>query len=368
MHFEINPEDYMKEELVVDYYKFRDMPWVSKSKLLTWRMCNKLFKMTEIDKLETKSIDGIMEDKRDKGTNCHLVFSLFFKVVKKMDLVKRFMDVPVEVSSKSSFLYYAFYDICNQILPKSLRGDRDTQIIVSNFAEYQNLYWIYLREKFGNKREVFDMYWVPLHVEVYMENYEEMVYGTLDAVYRNPRYESNGKGRIANAKYVLVDYKTGNVPAEVRNGEGLPTEKMAELHFYAWLISIAHTLTGYEEIETLDEKFVKVKMKKPVYEKVFKDVTDFKQVLANEVFLGAEKPYFVDPRKPNDKSLGAVIRDIKALREMWKKNGPWSPPDNDYVCDNICSANSTCIDEEIKRAKYGPGGPGVGDFSSSTAL
>jgi len=352
--FQIRPHEYLKEGAVVDYYKYHDMPWVSKSRVYSWRKCKYGFKLEVVYEMEQKSIDGIMEMLRDRGTNGHLIFSLFFKVVKDEDLIKHFMKMPLEINFKNSQLYYAFYDICNQIMPQSLRGNKKMQMIVSNFAEYQTQYWLYLSQHFGTYRKIYNDYWMPCNVEEFLEwhgakitedgdlEYEGMWYGTLDALYKNPSYWLKKGGKYGKYKYILIDWKTGNAQATVKRNEGIPTDRLMELHFYAWLVSKADVRAGTETVMTLNGE-----VEMPIYEKVFPDVESYKDLMINMVFLGEDRPYYCDPRTPNKTTMENVFGEIKEMRDAWVAGGPFPRSESDWNC-KMCPHGANCVDIQMR--------------------
>jgi len=338
---------YLKENVVVDHLKFRDMPWVDKSKWRKHKWCPKAFELKTMEemtgKLVTRDFD-FGHDAMEMGSDAHLVFSHFFKAIVDNDLIARFMEVPIEHEFKKSRLYYTFLDICNQILPENLRSDPYRQRIISNFCEYQKDYWNQLSQQFNHKKWAFKKFFIPIYQELYLENFDMMIYGTLDAMYHNPLYGTNTDW--GDKKYTIIDYKGGNVPKGVKEGESSTDMKSAdrqEMHVYAWLVAHAQKQVKDVDPVTMEEVIRNVK--------VFPDIEEYTDVIANMLFLGDDKPYYLPPMLMQNRSLEAIFKEIRRMRETWTAGGKYamvkmeSAPYKCPACEYVNHCNSIRLKE-----------------------
>jgi hypothetical protein len=173
--------------------------------------------------------------------------------------------------------------------------------------------------------------------------YEGMWYGTLDALYKNPAHWLKKGGPYGKYKYVLIDWKTSRTaPAMVKRNEGIPTDRLMELHFYAWLVTNADVLTGHKKVTTLDGE-----VNMPIYKKVFPDIESYKDILINMIFLGEDRPYYCDPRKPNNTTMGNVFFEVTEMRDAWIAGGPFPRSENDWTC-KMCTHGANCVDMEVR--------------------
>jgi len=345
---------YLKDTVVVDHHKFRDMPWLDKSRWRKHKHCPFEFQLVVTKEMQGKSVTDDLEidtSARDMGTNSHLVFAYFFKAIIDNGLVDRFMALPIDDGFKTSRIYYTFFDICNQILPVALRSDQAQQRIISNFCEYQKDYWNFISREFDHSKRAFKKFFIPIHVELYLENYDLMIYGTIDAMYNNP-FHGRG-GEWTDKKYTIIDYKTGSVPSVVTNGakqeDGsrkptLKSEDRQELHLYAWLA--AHAQAQEERVDPVSMEKSVVKLP------VFPDIAEFTDVIANMVWLGAEKPYYLPPMVMNTRSMNTVFEEINEIRDTWTKGGNYQRVDDariEWTCKN-CDFTDYCNQLRLKEA------------------
>lgn len=376
----------------VDHYRFRPLPWVSKSKIMSWRFCKYAFFLDNILELEAVPMDNVMKKKQITGTDMHLVVALFWKEVKERDLVEDLMRMPLELDYKNSRIFWAIYSLCQEIMPKEARVVKEFAIILSNFAQLQVENWIWISQNIGTNKKDYEKYWIPIYVELYLEDPNMKYHGTIDVVYNNPNYKNDKR------PYIVLDYKTGHVPKSVRDykGEGavsLPTSKLMELHFYAWMMANAkkpkykkvrmctairrphmeedNLVDDYEECGgevILDpddghwkcskcgsdygdfEGNVPEEHEKQVgMENVFPEIKSFKDVKIGMIFLGYDKPY-VAPKTPNAKTMSNVHRDAGLLRKDWEEFGDdedkWERDVNDFKCPK-CMQGGTCTERRM---------------------
>lgn len=350
----IDLTDYLKDTVIVDHHKFRDMPWVDKSRWRAHKKCPKKFQIQVTEQMQGKSISPDLEintDARDMGTNSHIVASHFFKAIVDNDLIDRLIRLPIDDTFKGSLLYYTFFDICNQILPEKLRTDQWQQRIISNFCEYQKDYWNYLSREFDHSKAAFKKFFIPVFMETYMENYENMLFGTMDAMYNNPLYKT--KSKWGDMKYTIIDYKTGYVSSLITKGRKMPdgsykpdftSEDRQEMHFYAWLVAHAQVKVIRDNPVTME--------KEEVIEPMFPDVKEFNDVVCNMIFLGEDRPIYISPITMNSRSMQTVFGEINEMRNTWVNGGEYSRVQDsqiDYVC-KTCDYVEYCNAQRLKEA------------------
>jgi hypothetical protein len=345
---------YLKETVVVDHHKFRDMPYIDKSRWRAHKKCGFMFQLRVTEQMQGKSVtDELTLDHsaRDTGTNSHLVIAYFFKAIIDNDLLERFMKLPIDDTFKGSLLYYTFFDICNQILPEKLRSDQFQQRIISNFCEYQKDYWNYLSRELGHTKAMFKKFFIPIYIELYIENFDMMLFGTMDAMYNNPLHGTDTKW--GKKKYTIIDYKTGYVSTMVTRGRKMPdgsykpdftSEDRQELHFYAWLVTHAQVKREIVNATTMEKEIVNVPL--------FPDLKEYTDVIANMIFLGEDRPIYLPPMTMNEKSMNTVFKDITIMRETWVNGGNYPRVDDsqiDYVCKS-CDYVEYCNGLRLKEA------------------
>ena len=181
--------------------------------------------------------------------------------------------------------------------------------IVKNWACHFARYWYELHQFpsiYKNKQEL-EFYFKPIMMEQKIELKDEQLYGTPDLVIRVPTKDSTGK-----PLYLILDYKTGNVPIAVLRGENkIDTKKSLQLHMYAYLVG-----------KVLD-----------IQERSF---------LVGILYLGYNLPNyegknwpFAIIKKTNAKSFRTLQERIKDLREAIKKPDieNWPATYNDWQCN-----------------------------------
>jgi hypothetical protein len=352
----------------IDEYKYKSMPWVSKSKLTSWTFCPFNFYLNTVENAKPTPIDEQLGRSGPIGGNMHLIFNEFWKYIKNNKMIDDFMRINVELwSPKDSQLYWAFFAVCQDILPKEARGVPDYARILSNFAELQVQNWIWISQNVGMRKSDYEKYWIPRYTELFLEDPQGMWYGTIDAVYNNPNFENDGM------RYIIMDYKTGNTPKSVWSFQGenrmsisLPTAKMAELHFYASLMASASVnaignkwelyrgggaadVTLYlpkgnppEPVEGCN--WVMTAENQQYWRPVFPEIKSYKDVMIAVAYLGRDEPYVV-PKKPNKKSMDTVNDKIDLLRDEWNSNGmdgdKWLKDANSFKCE-MCFHAGRC--------------------------
>jgi len=364
----------------ISQYKYMPLPWISKSRYRSWRYCQYNFYLDELEHVAPKPIDQEMEHKGTIGTNMHLVFHEFFNQVKEQRLIDNFMRIGVEHNPKDSSLFYAFFALCQDIIPKEARGVVEYSKILSNFCEFQVQNWIYITENMVPTKKNYIKYWFPVRMEAFLRDPIREYYGTADAIYRNPNFANDKK------PYIIMDYKTGHTPASVRKFQGmnpfsvsLPTSKLEELHFYAWLVAEGKYISkgtlwylmDWEECEGFRRRIKKnhivlpPKVKPPLVEsgtwkvgrkgvkywrEEFPDVKSYKDVIVAMVFLGDDDVY-VASKKTGARTMNNIHMYSDQLREHYAEHGmdesAYERKTNTYACDR-CFQSATCSEREAR--------------------
>jgi len=368
----------METGQTVDYYKYRPLPWISKSRLQSNDFCEFNFYLGEIQQATPRGLDDEMEEKGIVGTNSHLVMAKFWEKVKEQNLVDKFMEIKLEDNPKNSQLYWAFYSVCEDLIPKEAKGVPEFMNVLSNFAEFQVMNWTAVTRMIGKNKTAYLNYWMPDGYELFLENREQMIFGTMDVCYKNPNVAYDKHTRL------IIDYKSGNVPKAIREFAGqnpfsqkLPTNKLEELHFYAWLAATSSKYEGLEEVYTCnckgrivlreDQQYTCQKCNAvlgfelpsnvnkevvPKRTRAFTDVSTYKDFLICMIFLGGDRPYVV-PKTPNDGTMQNVLTKIDALRNKWaeQKDNPasWKKNLSDFVCPK-CYQAATCTEVRMREA------------------
>lgn len=219
-------------------YVSRPFPWVSKSKIKTYKFCPYCFYLSKI--LKEKGELGL---KTKAGTNTHLIFSNIFRlfdieyVIENIDL--NYTD-PIRKNELTNYVY----GLCMDQVPKHDRSNQYLRRIFWKFSIYEAGHFYYLYDLFnGNKFKIWE-YFKPQGIEEYIEVPQIKIFGTLDR--RSITVDKN-----LNKKTFIADYKTGHIPKESIESGSLPTTFNKELHFYMLLHLIKNE--GYR----LSEKVVK---------------------------------------------------------------------------------------------------------------
>ena len=210
-------------------YKNMPFPWTSKSKLKARNYCDYSFYLKYIKKeQQLKRQDAI------EGTNLHMVFANFFKVLNKDHCFKdEFTDARTELS-RHPFRRF-IYEACMNFVKPEHRAWGKYKNIISNFATIECKRWLRLNTILHNKQEIFDCF-KPIAIEKRLEHEATHLFGTIDRI--NVEVMPDGTKKIA-----IYDYKTGNVPLAVENHVEsgnmfdweLRTDLMQEVHFYGLL-------------------------------------------------------------------------------------------------------------------------------------
>jgi len=217
-------------------YRSRNLPWANKSRMGGFNFCEGSFLLQELVDQKPKPIAQEMEEKTVIGANSHLVIAMSTKTIKEKDLIDTFMKMPLEHQPKNSNLYFAFYSICEEIMPPEAREVPEFCVVISNYCEWLVQCWLTVAQLFGHHKWAYEKYWLPIRSEIYLEIEEDLYFGTLDQVYNNPNYKAD------ELPYIIVEFKSREASKTVREYKGkdafsakLSTDKMQELHFEAYL-------------------------------------------------------------------------------------------------------------------------------------
>lgn len=357
-------------------YKKMPFPWVSKSKLGDLGYCKYSFW------LENVSEDWKEEETREdaiEGTNLHMVFAMFYKTLKELykenpgELFKHnFTDQLTDVH-KHPFRKF-IYEACMKYVKPDQREYDKYKNILRNFATIESRSWLRLNSILTNKNEIVDCF-LPLKLEYRFEIEDLHMYGTIDRV--GVEVLPGGTKKIA-----IYDYKTGNVPKQVKNhvdkgnmlGWKLPTHKSKEIHFYALAYAL---LTGWNvtpEIKSFleDEKWWYAKKDGMSYSATLKAKGDYLTKLQKKYKLSKKGKilkgtdiivgyYFLngtDGYKPIKKfsyaSLKGVYRAINEYRSVMHDKYFVKTPEHvfdEYLCGpeiKKCSKFNHCRKEVDK--------------------
>lgn len=236
-------------------YKHMPFPWISKSKIKTYDYCPyswyKQYILHERRKKMRKAVEG---------TNMHMVFNKYYLQLRLKHLTKdEFTDDRVRIRHHPlrRFIYKACMvsvkanhkcvkegivkPDCNADCPyperECQRKYKKYKNIISNFATIETRRWLNTYRNYESKHKAYKAY-KPLHLEKRLEYEPLKLFGTIDRV--DKIMLEDNKERIC-----IYDYKTGNVPKDVRESEPLytlsstgwkiPSHYMKEIHFYGFL-------------------------------------------------------------------------------------------------------------------------------------
>ena len=372
----------IQEGDVVGQYRSRDLPWANKSRMGAWGFCEGSFLLQEMFDQKPKPIAQEVEESTVMGTNTHVVIALTTKMIKDKGLIDTFMKIPLEHEPKNSNLYFAFYSLCEEVMPPEARVVPEFCVFISNYCEWLVQCWLTVAKMFGGQKWAYEKYWLPIRSEVYIEIEEDQYFGTLDAVFHNPNHA------VDKIPYIIVEFKTKEASNRVREYKGqdafsakLPTSKMQELHFEAYLAAngkipkMVRTCTSPNpNLKPCNGVVVKGKCEACGHEyteeeknqlplekrmrKAFPLAHSYKDFLAAIVFLGGHYP-FSAPKRMNARTMENVHRDVGILRQKWADfNDPehenyqnedvfeWKM--SDYVCPH-CMRGAECSERKMRR-------------------
>jgi len=340
----------------VSRYTFRNLPWVSKSTIGTFKFCRRLFEDTYI----LKKRPMVKQTAKD-GINMHLVVSKFFDVIDYKKLLE--LEIRSDIPLRESNIFYFIIRTLRDMLPQGAVNYKPYRQILTNFAiaEADNYTKIYI--KYSGEADKILKYYPPVAREQYREHKPTMTFGTTDRI--NIEEENHIK-----YKYIM-DYKTGNVPIDVKRGLVdkdnmlscvLPSDKMREIHFYIMLDTFYNGGVLCPEILkfiTDPSEFV-VGAKVPKVDHYFYDKKgepyDFSKIRAGFIYISRdEKKPYVPIKAVTRKSFASLFRGINQVRTAVKNNGPWTATPSSYKCWKICTKNpmEECLSEEEKRIAFG---------------
>lgn len=338
-------------------YTYRELPWISKSKIGSLRFCKHLFKLRYIDNYQMEA-----SDRMKTGTNMHVVYASFFR---NIDFAKlRKIPVRFDEDVKDSRLYEFMYKTLMEGPPYIPPKARDYELYVpmfENFLEIEVLHWKELYKEFGENIGKMIKYWVPAEVEKYKENKDLQIFGTVDRI----DLSSNEEG-----VRIILDYKTGRVPKRIYEERDydptdeycwwLPTKRNFELHFYLLLDMLNR---GYRLNPKLidyctKEEYFTEDSEIPDTDWYLKDsknrevkIKDLYRV--GIIYTGVEKKPFVPKKRASTRSLLAVFRGINELRTILKNGGPYPKKVNYYVCKHCNEyVREQCLTEEENKMVF----------------
>lgn len=351
-------------------------PWISKSKIITWEYCPFSFYNQYVAKQPKKPTDKMIE-----GTNMHMVFNKFYENLHFHDAyTEEFTDPRVKIT-RHPFRQF-IYNSCMEFIPPEHRDYRKYKYILSNFATIETKRFLRLN-RLLDKKEAWEKF-KPIAVEKRLEYEPIHIFGTIDRV--DYIILESGELRIG-----IIDYKTGNVPKQVRDSDQatildwtLPSSRMKEIHFYGllWLLKHGWQISDdlksflnddkwhYWEKEGMTRKQVR-KEKKAHLTSLQEDYKLFKEgrglLEVGDVILGyyflngkkqhpkgdATKPVAFRPlKKLNYKSMKSVYLSINEYRSMWKAGDFQRKPLPYDVCKwKHCSQFMDCHGKEYYRRK-----------------
>jgi len=341
-------------------------PWHSKSKLgedgyCRWQYYDKYI-MKNVRRKERPSV---------KGTNLHMVFSMFFGDLKEEDIIP-FTKVESTIKIKNHPIRKFIYEKCMRYVKPTERGNPYYKNTIRNFATIETERFIQLCNRLTNQKDIVGFF-KPLRTERRWEIPSIKWFGTLDRidVYIAP----NGAKKI-----VIIDYKTGGVPTAIRNGPknpldqfswSLSSSKMKEIHFYGimylikagWELSpeVIDYLTNskwwfytrkgetYDQAKDYKKKYLSsLNTRKNNRWKMYKDGRELKQgdIIVCIYYLGGDKPYKV-MKEFNYRSYKAAIVHSNDLRSRDYNEIFVDRPGyvfDEFVCENYkkCSRVQEC--------------------------
>jgi len=314
-------------------YTRMPFPWVSKSKIKTRDYCDYTYYLEYVKGEHRKKRNDAVE-----GTNMHMVFAKFYKEITPEHMFKDDFCDPLIPTHKHPLRRFIYESCMKWVKPEQRKFDKYKNIL-RNFATIETERWLYLNvELKNNRQEIFELF-KPIAIEKRLENEQTHLFGTIDRV--NMELMPDHSKKIC-----IYDYKTGNVPKQIRDHTNdtlkqfdweLPSAFMKEIHFYGllylleagWKLSdeilsflndpewwfVKKDNMGYQKTKAWKSKEITKLGKKY---KPFKDgrgVLKKGDILLGYYFLNGEKGY--KPMKefgfPSLKSVYASINDLRTV-------------------------------------------------------
>lgn len=323
-----------------DIYTYHKLPWMSKSNILGYRFCSHLFKLRYIEGVDTGH-----QISAETGTNMHVIYNKFFDYLDYDEVKKIVINYTDELENTKIYKY--FFKQAMELMPVESRGYEPYQIRIKNFVLLETAHWIELSRKYKENYNKILKFFIPKFRERFLDCEPLMIFGSID---RKNILEENDSIQI------IYDYKTGNVPADVKKGTKnsdpyswtLPTKRNFELHFYLVLEmyrrgfildpKLIEFCTNekyfYEDVEFPDIKsyFYEKKLDKRGNEKLV-PVDPRKYYRLGIIYSGNNEPW-VPKKYPNKKSLKSVFVWINKLRTVLYNNGPYIKNPDYWTCKN----------------------------------
>lgn len=341
-------------------YRYRNFPWISKSKLKAYDFCEYNFYLNYF----AEGVEKRVGLKAKIGQNVHMIFPLFFK---NFDVDKAFrLSSPSIDSRKHPFKKYV-YDTCMEFLPEADRNLTSMRIIFYNFAQIETNHWLHLNNAVELSQTEIVRQFLPSHNEMFLQNEDIYIYGTLDRV----SWMGDNKGRTVP---YIFDYKSGNVPTSIKRelkdtnnpySWELPTKFSVELHFYILLYLLYNKCEISQDLIDFLTKpeFLTVKENNDEWKKLRKSKSDYLKTIDTRIyypdgdivkngdvcfgvmFLGDKGGSYTPIKKFKYVSLMGVLRRINTVRSVWlNKKFVTKPIYNEYICPN-CSWKDYCTSQ-----------------------
>lgn len=335
-----------KMTLDKDIYTYREFPWISKSKILAYRFCPHLF-----DLRYNKGIDMGVSLKGESGLNLHALYAKFFRVIDFQKLQK----IPIDYTKpiKESPIYDFFYKTMMEMIPLPSRKWEPYQLMTKSFCLAETAHWIDLNQYYQENISKVLKYFIPSMLEKYIECPQIKVFGTIDRGHRK---------HDENDMLVVLDYKTGHVPADIKRGIQkvgdpyswkLNYKKNFELHFYLLLYmchrgyKIDPAITQYVNKELYTgAKFPAVK---DYFMKTNGDPFDFTKEFIVSIFYTGEGEVYIPQKRPTKRSMRTVFIWINKIRTIRKNEGPYNKEPQYWKCRECNEAiRDQCLTEVEK--------------------
>ena len=272
--------------------------------------------------------------KGESGLNLHAMYAKFFRVLDYEKLQKIPIDYTLPV--KDSPVYDFFYKTMMEMIPVKSRTWEPYQLMTKSFCLAEAAHWVDLNQHFQENVSKVLRYFIPSMLERYVECPAIMIFGTIDRGHRKHDEDD---------KLVLLDYKTGHVPSDIKRGPQkvgdpyswkLNYKKNFELHFYLLLhlcrmgYTIDPKIVEYCNNELYNEaKFPKIKSY--FYDKNGK-AYDFTKDFIVGIFYTGEGEVYIPQKRPSKRSMRAVFEWINKIRTIRRNEGPYNKEPQYWKC------------------------------------
>ena len=194
-------------------------PWVSYSDCRTFFSCKLKFKLSKLDGLKSDyEFDWLR-----RGSDIHLIFNAFFEEVNLDNVVELASRIRVLDTPNDTLLYAYFIETCLQLAGKGYLLETEKKphmytLNIQGFCHFQVECIISIMATMRRiSKAMLSKYWVPKGREIFLKDFENKLYGTIDTW-----YEDFDGGNF------ILDYKTGKKhPSITRSG----SKKKPALHF-----------------------------------------------------------------------------------------------------------------------------------------